>query len=335
MKRYSLTALIIALTLSCSKDTVSSSTSDVEDPRMVASAMTNVFGSGLVSEQTAEEAKTTIFGRWEFSSSSNSSRSSNITDCSFDSIEFTDDSFLINISDPNTTIHSIHGDYTFEEENDKVTKVILNSYSGGELYSIAEMTNIEVVETDGVFDISFTFSFLEDLSIFSIPCSGDLSEDYSAEKDEPMDGTLDADINSNHYKAVGLFLASAYTDSDGWDLNMVYQEPCIDYSYDHTTGEETETINEDCTPLDSIQLELSTFGTYLFMQFSDNSPYYIEAGKWAWTNDEQTEIIVTTPSGETFDVVLTQITDSSFIMNIEELDDDGELYSAAYTWSKQ
>ena len=73
MKKISL--LLIALTvLSCSKSSNDDSSAEITDPRMASSAITNIYATGKVSEQTAEQAKKTIFGKWNLGSSSNSSK---------------------------------------------------------------------------------------------------------------------------------------------------------------------------------------------------------------------------------------------------------------------
>ena len=60
MKKIILPILIFSLFLSCSKDDNSSSS----ESRMKDSAITNIFATGKVSEQSASEAKKTIFGKW-------------------------------------------------------------------------------------------------------------------------------------------------------------------------------------------------------------------------------------------------------------------------------
>lgn len=57
---------------------------------------------------------------------------------------------------------------------------------------------------------AFKFNFKVDLIDYDIPCDPSLlNKDYSAEKDEHMDGTLEAEEDSNHYKAVGKYLATS------------------------------------------------------------------------------------------------------------------------------
>lgn len=62
MKNFISTFLIFILIFSCSKD------NDVpvvtSDARMKNSVITDIYASGKVSEQSAAEAKKTIFGKW-------------------------------------------------------------------------------------------------------------------------------------------------------------------------------------------------------------------------------------------------------------------------------
>jgi hypothetical protein len=85
---YLITFFIV---LSCSKDK-DENEEVVADDRMADSAITNIYASGKVSEQTAAEAKQTIFGKWDVggSSSKNISSSKSLSECTFNFIEFTD-----------------------------------------------------------------------------------------------------------------------------------------------------------------------------------------------------------------------------------------------------
>lgn len=335
MKKYLLLLFLSVLAICCSKDDNDGNNSvNADEPRMGNSAITNIYATGTLAEQTAEEAKKTIFGKWDFSSNNSSAKSAIKNGCSFQSLEFTDDSYLVVITDPNGESIQIYGDYDFKEENEKVVSVQLSTYFEGESVMVAEITDIVVEENNGVIDIAFKFNFKVDLIDYGIPCDPSLlNKDYSAEKDEPMDGTLEADKDSNHYKAVGKYLATSYTDSDGWDLDKLYLDPCIDYEYNSETGEETEVVDQDCTPLDAIQLELSTYGTYLFMQLSENSPLYIEKGTWAF-NEDETKVTIGGPDGD-FTVSISNLTESGMTMTIEEEEDDGTLYTATFVWEKQ
>ena len=86
--------LILIIFYSCSKSNDDSS--EVAEPRMGNSALTNIFASGDVSKQSAEQAKKTIFGKWNLgnSNSSNRSYSTKSSECIFNYIEFTDSSYI-------------------------------------------------------------------------------------------------------------------------------------------------------------------------------------------------------------------------------------------------
>ena len=125
--------LISLLIYSCSKSSNDDSSADISDPRMASSAITNIYATGKVSEQTAEQAKKTIFGKWNLSSPSNSSKSAReITDCTFNSIEFTEYDYNLNINAPGMIdtggIAIIYGNFELIEEEEKVTKIILNIF---------------------------------------------------------------------------------------------------------------------------------------------------------------------------------------------------------------
>ena len=67
---------------------------------------------------------------------------------------------MLNISAPGSIetggIVVIYGNYELIEVDEKVTKVILKTFYDGTEIDIAEITDIEVVETDGQLDISFS-----------------------------------------------------------------------------------------------------------------------------------------------------------------------------------
>ena len=331
MKKQLILLLLLSLTISCSKDDDSRST-NAEEPRMGSSAITNIYATGTVAEQTVEEAKKTIFGKWDFGSSSSSARSASKNECSFQSLEFTDDSYLIGLSDTYGENVDIYGTYDFKEENDKVVSVQLNAFYEGESLMVAEITDIVVEETNGIIDIAFTFDFKIDLSDFGLACTEDLSKSYAAEKDAPMKGTLTADENSDHYKMVGKYIATSFSGSDGESLSDLLIESCIEYDYNFETQEEIKTLYEDCTPPDTIQLELTTYGTYLYMELVEKTPLYIERGKWILGEDLSDVLIVS--DYDEFPVSISNLTNNGMTMTIVD-DDDGSVYTGIYTWEKR
>ena len=164
---------IIFLFLCCNKDS-DDQMSDQSETAEVVSAITEVNATGKVSEQNAEQAKKTIFGKWNLNSSINSSKTGKKIDgCSYNFIEFTENDYLLNISAPGSIetggIVVIYGNYELIEIDEKVTKVILKTFYDGTEIDIAEITDIEVVETDGQLDISFSYGFIIDIESIGIP----------------------------------------------------------------------------------------------------------------------------------------------------------------------
>ena len=211
--------LILIAFCSCSKNNDNSA--EVTEPRMGNSALTNIFASGDVSKQSAEQAKKTIFGKWNLgnSNSSNRSYSAKTSECIFNYIEFTDTSYIMNLSigegDYAPESGNIFGNYELIEDGEVVTEVRLYfSVSGSDIH-LATLTNIIVTETESDFNATFDIDFEIDLGDIDIICS-DLGGTYSAEKDDAMDETIAADLDSNHYLVVRNWRMTSYSDSDGF-----------------------------------------------------------------------------------------------------------------------
>ena len=320
MKKISL--FLIALTvISCSKSSNDDSSAEITDPRMASSAITNIYATGKVSEQTAEQAKKTIFGKWNLGSSSNSSKSAReTTDCTFNSVEFTEYDYNLNINAPGMIetggIAVIYGNYELVEEGEKVTKVILKTITESGEQNIAEVTNIEVIETDGQLDISFKFDFIVNLESIGIPCNDNMDRDYSADKEPAVEGTLTADTESNHYKIIGTWDLTDYSDTSGGTFGT-YFEDCDEISdaidgIADAIGEFVDSISDisdgltsdeldfdtECIPADAAKLVISTFGTYIYMGLADENLVNVVMGNWEWGNEEQTAFNVTGGPGD-------------------------------------
>ena len=161
MKKIILPILIFSLFLSCSKDDNSSSS----ESRMKDSAITNIFATGKVSEQSASEAKKTIFGKWNVggASSKNMTSSKGISECTFNFIEFTDKSYIMSLSitgPEGPESGSIFGNYALIEAEGLVTEVRLYFSVSGDDVRIATLTNIEVVEKPQVVLMPLLISIL-------------------------------------------------------------------------------------------------------------------------------------------------------------------------------
>ena len=311
MKKISL--LLIALTiLSCSKSSNDDSSAEITDPRMASSAITNIYATGKVSEQTAEQAKKTIFGKWNLGASSNSSKSAReITDCTFNSVEFTEYDYNLNINAPGMIetggIAIIYGNYELVEEGEKVTKVILKTLTESGEQNIAEVTDIEVTETDGQLDISFKFDFIVNLDSIGIPCNDNMDMEYSAEKEPAVEGTLTADTDSNHYKIIGTWDLTDYSDNAGGTFAN-YFDDCDEISdaidgiadaiSDISDGLISDELDLDIECPDAAKLVISTFGTYIYMGLADENLVEVVMGNWEWGNEEQTAFNVTGGPGD-------------------------------------
>lgn len=328
MKQYIITLLAILTIVSCKKD----SNDDGDDPRMAGSAMTTIYATGKVSEQSAAEAKKTIFGKWDVGASSSKSykTSKKNSDCVFNYIEFTDDTYLISLGlvvDGETESGSIFGDYELIESGGSVTEVRLYYSVSGSNIQIATLTDIEVTETSGSLDATFTINFEIDLGEINITCN-DLGGDYSADKDEAMDETTSADEDSNHYKLVRNWRATSYNDSDGGTLSSWLEDYCRYDYYNPETGEWEDTIDEDCTIPSGIQVNISTFGTYVFITLdAAGSPLTVDVGTWDWIDAAQTQFEV---DGEQI-FTITSLTTTNWAINATD-EVGGFSFTQSYEW---
>ena len=142
----------------------------------------------------------------------------------------------------------IYGNYEIVEEGEKVTKVILKTNTAAGEQNIAEVTNIEVIETNGQLDISFKFDFIVNLESIGVPCNDNMDKDYSADKEPAVEGTLTADTSSNHYKIIGTWNLTDYSDTTGetfdtyFDGSECYYED-VDPSVAIPDGATAEEVN--------------------------------------------------------------------------------------------
>jgi hypothetical protein len=346
--------LLIALTvISCSKSSNDYSSAEITDPRMASSAITNIYATGKVSEQTAEQAKKTIFGKWNLGSSSNSSKvAREVTDCTFSSIEFTEYDYNLTINAPGMAetggIAIIYGEFELVEEGEKVTKVILKTITETGEQNIAEVTNIEVVETNGQLDISFKFDFIVNLESIGVPCNDNMDKDYSADKEPAVEGTLTADTDSNHYKIIGTWDLTDYSDTLGGTFSN-YFEDCSDEIAD-SVSEFADSLSDisdgltseldfdyECIPADAAKLVISTFGTYIYMGLADENLVEVVMGNWEWVNEEQTAFNVTGGPGDALNssAIINSITDTQLSFTfIGVTYDDDEPRDETYIFTK-
>jgi hypothetical protein len=344
------------LIIACSSDSNDSSAETAEDPRMASSAITNIYATGKVAEQSAEQAKKTIFGKWDLGSSSSQSARENVN-CSFSYIEFTEDDYLMGLyssempEDQQNIV--VYGTFDMIEVNQKVTSIKLKTFYEGQSVDIASVTGIEVKEVNGALDISFNFNFTTSMDNIGVPCSNDLSKDYAAEKEAAMDATLTADITTNHYKVVGNWTLSDISEIDqdgqvGEDFADMFTNYCEDkFQDDFNDGDgngynnaDYEEFLKDCKVPNKSVLKLTTFGSYVFMDLKDDEIIEAEIGVWSWTDDSQTKITVGQPGEDQATTgTLVSVSESQLIFTFDEMDydyDTGQIiqYQITYTFTK-
>ena len=189
----------------------------------------DLTASGTVSEQTPEEARKTINGKWTVGGSSAKFASAKGQNCSFIGIEFTDDRFAIAIGLPDDDFTVAYGTYELTEGIDgNVSAVELYENVDGSNVKIATLTNIEVTETSNELEATFDVVFNIPDNYEDWPCGDSLSGSYSADKDEPIDGADDADEDSNFAKIINTWQITGYTNNEGGVLEDLYSAPCED-----------------------------------------------------------------------------------------------------------
>lgn len=296
--------------------------------------------TGNVSDQTVEEAKKTIYGRWNVTPSSSKSLSSkrffkkkskqlnkfstSKKACVFDFIEFNDENYLMSIY-TGDYYDSVFGEYIFEEDsNGKVVSVDLMFDIGISSVRIARLTNIVVTETAG--NINATFDVEMDLPDDLVSCNT-LSGSYSAPKEDPVPESETATALSNHGKLIGEWLLVEFssTSSDGSD-DITYDDLFSEYCLIYDESTELESIDPNCTEPNKVLVNFSDFGTYtIVFLYPDGSVAEMDYDKWSWANNDQTKIYVSEEMDDVYDI---EITDTSLTFRGSYYDD---YYEITYT----
>ena len=229
--------------------------------------------SGDLSEQTIEQAKKTIYGKWDFGNSSKSSglgkKNSQVTNsifgkrharnnskssgqgknlsCAFDFIEFNDNTYIMAIISDNRTEY-LSGDYVINENSDKkVTSVDLKLKLSLEEITIATLTDIIVVKTGSNLDATFNISlnFPDDADFAS--CNS-LSGSVSVEKAEPLEANNFATSDSFHTKLIKTWNFDSYVERDYDKMN---NDPAIGGWY----YDDNSSLQNDCNCLNGMDYE--------------------------------------------------------------------------------
>ena len=312
---------------------------------------TNLNATGDLSEQSPERAKKTIYGKWNFGNSSETNKSikkdnqpiksifnkrdyrkkskskglSQKLTCSFNFIEFLDDSYIMAIESDGYSEY-LSGDFIINENSEgKVSTVDLKYNLGSESITIATLSDIIVVETDSKLDATFEI-------LLNIPADADfvscnsLSGNFSVEKEEPMEASETAIEGSNHAMLIKTWEFNSLIDSDYPDdneIDFIKEDYCINYEGVYDEATDTYPLIENCSPPTSILLTFSTYGTYTFMfEGGSDGTTIEEVDTWEWLDDSQTKISLgEDPEYENEDytsppLIIETLTDDSLIMSI-------------------
>ena len=313
---------ISLLVLSCGKD------EDTTNEELVSNYeidFTYLNASGDLSEQTSEQAKKIIYGKWDFGNSSKSSElgeknnqatnsifgkryvrdnskssrpSKNLT-CAFDFIEFNDNTYLMAIKSDGYSEY-LSGDYVVNKNsNNKVTSVDLKFNLGLEEITIATLTDIIVVETGSKLDATFKISLNipEDADFAS--CNS-LSGSVSVDKDEPLEASSSATADTNHAKLIKTWNFDSYFSSENPDVNeipLILKAASIEYDYTSNPDTNEDLIIEtpipNCSEPTNMSITFLTYGTYTFFFQGESDGILVEEVEtWNWLNENQTEIIL-------------------------------------------
>ena len=312
---------------------------------------TNLNATGDLSEQSPERAKKTIYGKWNFGNSSETSKSiekdnqpirsifnkrdyrkkykskglSQKLTCSFNFIEFLEDSYIMAIESDGYSEY-LSGDFIINENSEgKVSTVDLKYNLGSESIIIATLSNIIVVETDSKLDATFEI-------LLNIPADADfvscnsLSGNFSVDKEEPLEASKTAIEGSNHAMLIKTWEINSLIDSDYPEYNeiaIIKEEYCFNYDGVYDEATDTYPLIENCSPPKSILLTFSTYGTYTFMfEGGSDGTTIEEVDTWKWLDDSQTKLSLGEDSEYEYEgyisppMIIETLTDDSLILSI-------------------
>ena len=294
MKKTLIILALITIIFSCSKgDDDASTTLQFDSSALEA--------TGDLSEQSAKEAKKTIYGKWNFPSSS-SARSA----CKLVSLEFTGQNYFMTLDTGDKGTMS--GKFTLgEDASGKVEKVELKHISDDNSEIVlAVLTNMVVTKTGD--DLNATFNLVlkfptassESSTVSFSSCNDALSGNIEAKKAEPMAESKNASADSNHAKFIGTWQITSIGDGKNFTLEDFYRMECQDDGYDPDTGEKTTVLKEDCIIPSKMGVVVSPYGTYNTLSFDANgSVLESVTGTWKWKDSSQKEF-TTTEDGDSY-----------------------------------
>ena len=263
------------------------------------SATVSLDATGTVASQTPAQAMQTIYGKWNIGGAAAKSIQTKRGACTFDFIEFMDDSYILSINLPEDgETGRLFGEYVLNEDSDgEVESVDLMFDLGATSMRVARLTNIVVSEGADVLNASFDVELTlpEALEV----CEASLPGSVTAPKEEPVQEAESATAVSNHAKLIGEWRVVGLDTSDGGTLEAIFQEFCTDYDED---GNEV-TIEGCVTPASGI-VNFSNFGTYSLTMLAENgNPISVEIEDWTWDNDQTVLVLEYDGEADRYDLV--------------------------------
>ncbi|MDC0628818.1 hypothetical protein OAP26_00035 [Flavobacteriaceae bacterium] len=311
--------LCITLVFTCGSDDPVSTTPDTTDPT---NETTDFNVTGTVADQTAAEAKKTIYGKWNLSGSRRISANS----CAFNFIEFTDDIFIMSFTVYGTS-ETFSGTYVLNEDSDgTVSSVDLTIDIEGVQTTVATLTEIVVTETDDRLNATFNIvlNIPEGYEEYEI-CNG-LDGDYECDKEDPMEESTTATEDSNHAK-----LTKTWNFVSRYQFNQdISAEWYRDICYIDNEDDEENTYIEGCTVATSISLTFSAYGTYTLTWNGSNQGVETETDVWRWSDDTQTAFFV---GQDQLEISIETLTDTAAVFTEDDEYTEGDDDIITYTFS--
>lgn len=264
------------------------------------SSTVSLDATGSVASQSAVQAKQTIYGKWNVGGVAAKQFNTKRGACSFDFIEFMDDTYILSINLPEEgQTGRLFGNFVLNEDADgNVTSVDLMFDAGSSEIRVARLTNIVVTESADVlsaaFDVELTLP--EALEV----CEASLPGSVTAPKEEPVNEAETASALSNHAKLIGQWSVVGLDSSDGGTLESALANFCLDYN-EETQQEEPI---DGCTPPASGIVNFSNFGTYsLTMLSADGTPLSVQIEDWTWDDDQTVLVLEMDGEADRYDLV--------------------------------
>ena len=306
----------------------------------VATKITALAATGIVSEQTPAEARSTINGKWNFpESSSKSSYSSKLNTCEFDFIEFTDTTYYLAL-DLDGEFNAVSGPYELNEDSEgKVSSVDLYYYTGEVDVVIATLTDINVIEINDEIEASFTVNLTIPETADFDSCN-ELSGTYSdVGKEEPMEQSYAVANTSTSSQTGSDTTGTSYVDpvshvtliNNTWSLLEItedgesialadlFEDWCY-YEECDNDGNCVETAVEGCSPPSSAYLQFSAYGSYNLVFSGGSQPNEVEVGEWEWIDEPGDQMFYILEEGESEVMKILDLSESLLILQNEEGD---------------